>query len=108
MKVHKKRIRLLIKQMLETHPHLRNEDEKLASNVLYLFLSGIGINSQKISAFEFLQMYAENQLPTIDYITRIRRKIQEENEHLRGTNYKARKLKCQTIKKHKEEIHEIL
>jgi hypothetical protein len=39
---------------------------------------------------DFLQLYAKNQIPQADVITRARRKVQEENPELRGELYNER------------------
>jgi hypothetical protein len=110
MKPHKKTVKNLIQLMLEEKEHLRDSDEALASNILYMFLKIKNIDCEKITAFELLKMYAKNELPTVDYITRVRRKLQEDNENLRGKTYKARKNKEEEVKQNinKNEIDEVL
>jgi hypothetical protein len=39
---------------------------------------------------DFLQLYASNQLPQADVITRARRKVQEEKPNLRGKLWNER------------------
>lgn len=110
MKPNKKTIKVLIHKLLEDREYLRDNDESLSANIIYLFLDKRGFNVKKMSAFDLLNMYAKNELPTIDYITRVRRKLQEDNPELRGKNYKARQNKAEEITKqiNKDEIDEIL
>lgn len=110
MKPNKKTIKTLIHFLLEEKAHLRDDDEALVSNILYLFLQKRNIDAEKITAFELLKMYAKKELPTADYITRVRRKLQELNENLRGKTYKVRKTKEEEVKQNinKNEIDEIL
>lgn len=83
----KKKTKEFITELLTDKSYLRDNDEKLASNVFYKFLLLAGHDPNKLSAWKLLQMYAEGDLPRVDYITRIRRKIQEQNPDLRGEDY---------------------
>ena len=49
-----------------------------------------GIDSKEITAHEFLKLFATNKLHNVEGLTRMRRKVQEENEHLRGRCYNER------------------
>ena len=44
-----------------------------------------------MSGLDFIRLIANGEIPASDAITRVGRKLKEENEHLRGNNYKARK-----------------
>ena len=48
------------------------------------------LDFEKLSAREFLTLYKNGILTNADSITRLRRKMQEENPALRGEKYKAR------------------
>jgi hypothetical protein len=80
--------------LLKQHPHLRDSDEKLVANVWH---NEIG-NPSAISAFAMLELYANGKLTNSDYITRVRRKLQEEYPELRGKLYKERHKKQELIK----------
>jgi hypothetical protein len=80
--------------LLEKHPHLRDSDEKLVANVWHSEI----MNLPTLTAYDVLELYANGKLTNSDYITRIRRKIQEENPDLRGTLYKERHKKQEVIK----------
>lgn len=93
----KKKTREFILQLLIAKPELKDNDEKLVSNIIYQFLLLAKIDPHNFSAWQLLQMYSENKLPTVDYITRVRRKIQETNIELRGEKYYARQSKSKKI-----------
>lgn len=83
----KKKTKEFILELLKEKEYLRDNDEKLVSNVFYKFLLLANHDPNKLSAWKLLQMYAEGDLPTVDYITRIRRKLQELWPDLRGELY---------------------
>jgi hypothetical protein len=80
--------------LLKQHPHLRDCDERLVANVWH---AEIG-DPSAISAYAMLELYANGKLTNSDYITRVRRKLQEENPELRGRLYKERHKKQDVIK----------
>lgn len=94
----KKTVKILIQDILISYPSTRDNDEKLAANVLHFFLLKRNVDSKNISANKLLEMYSQGQLPTIDYITRIRRKLQELNPDIRGNNYNIRQSKSKKVK----------
>jgi hypothetical protein len=54
---------------------------------------------ESISAMQFLKDFAEGRFPLPDYITRVRRKLQEQEPMLRGDMYSKRhKMKADTTK----------
>lgn len=75
----------LIIQLLNQHPHLRDDDNKLIATIWKKELK-----SNSHSALEFLQMYADKRLTNAESIRRCRAKIQELSPELRGLKYKAR------------------
>jgi len=75
----------LIIQLLNLHPHLRDDDNKLIATIWKKEL-----NSNSHTALEFLQMYADKRLTNAESIRRCRAKIQELSPELRGLKYKAR------------------
>jgi len=52
----------------------------------------------KGTAMDFLKALANNKLVSSDLITRTRRKLQEHNEHLRGTKWKERHERQSSVK----------
>jgi hypothetical protein len=89
----------LVKILLEKHPHLRDNDNKLLANIWY-------IRSEKLDegAMDFLNTIAEGKLPSSESIRRVRQKLQELNPKLRGKLYNKRhKMQTQV----KQELHEI-
>jgi hypothetical protein len=75
----------LVTQLLNQHPHLRDDDNKLIATIWKKELK-----SNSHSALEFLQMYADKRLTNAESIRRCRAKIQELSPELRGLKYKAR------------------
>ena len=69
--------------MLETYPHLRDNDNKLIANVWFA-------ETNKKEVIYFLKDLADGKLSSSESITRCRRKIQEQNPYLRGNRYRYR------------------
>jgi hypothetical protein len=85
-------IKEMVYDLLVRFPHLRDSDEKLCANIWYAKAARCA------TAMDFLQMYANGEIPNSESITRCRRKIQEENESLRGELYRERQAKQEDIK----------
>lgn len=81
-----KELHALVKKLLTNYAHLRDSDQKLVANIWYYELNGA-----ELSAKEFIGLIANKKLTNYDSITRARRKVQEEFEELRGSNYTKRK-----------------
>jgi|TARA_R110002012_G_scaffold299516_1_gene498665 hypothetical protein len=79
-----------IEKLLTIDERLRDSDSKLIARFWANELSAKNIDINKISAYDFLSMYATNQLHNTEGLARMRRKVQEENKHLRGKYYKGR------------------
>jgi hypothetical protein len=97
-----KRIKAMQKQVayyLHHKESLRDDDKLLVANIWYQELLDKNIDSKKFSAFDFLQMYADDTLTNSDIITRARRKVQEENPQLRGKNWAKRHKEAETFRK---------
>lgn len=77
-------------ELLQTKPHLRDDDYKLISNVWHKALSLNKIEAKEITAFRFFELFSEGSLPHPESIRRIRAKLQEEFPELRGEKYKIR------------------
>jgi hypothetical protein len=93
-----KDIKEKVKTLLIKHPELRDDDFKLIAT-LYSVQSG-GWNALKnISAFDFLINFANHKYTSFESITRVRRKLQEEDENLRGAKYLERQLLEKKVRK---------
>ena len=79
-----------IEELLTNDSRLRDSDAKLIARFWTNELKRKGIDTKEITAHEFLTMYATSNLHNVEGLTRMRRKVQEENEHLRGNFYKDR------------------
>ena len=79
-----------IKKLLTQDPRVQDSDAKLIARFWTNELKRKNIDTQNITAHEFLKLYATNKLHNVEGLTRMRRKVQEENEHLRGQFYKER------------------
>ena len=82
-----------VQAFLLKHPKTRDDDEYLIKLIWYYSCK----EPEKMSAMELLRM----ELPKTESIVRARRKLQEENEHLRGEKYFKR---METMKKVKMEL----
>jgi hypothetical protein len=91
-----KTIKEKVKSLLENNPHLRDNDFKLIAN-FYFFEIGPGIS--KMSAMQFLDMFANGKLSHSESIRRARQKIQEDNPNLRGKSYAPRNSDAKTFRK---------
>lgn len=102
-----KNIKEKVIHLLTTVPHLRDSDNKLIATI---WNEEIGKNDHKlnksneITAFDFLKAFAEGQHSNPESIRRSRQLIQEQNIHLRGKSYTARKESANEVK---NEIHKL-
>jgi hypothetical protein len=84
-----KNMQEVVTTALEKYAHLRDDDNRL---VAYIWWKNLKDNNipEDIITMDFLQLYASNQLPQADVITRARRKVQEDNPKLRGKLWNER------------------
>jgi hypothetical protein len=87
-----------VQDLLERFPHLKDDDYKLISTYWLTETGGRSYNQER-SAFDFLQQYADGNLTPAESITRMRRKLQEENINLRGLSYQKRQDLGEEIRK---------
>ncbi len=102
-----KNIKKKVFQLLTEKPHLRDDDNKLIANIWNEEIGKDENNKHKsltTTAFCFLEAIASGTHTSPESIRRIRQKIQEQNEHLRGTSYKNRKLAASEVKRHIKDI----
>ena len=78
-----------VRQLLKDNDSCRDSDAKLVATFYYKKFGGKEVFEKK-TAFDFLKVLAEGKIPFPDYITRVRRKLQETEPELRGASYKKR------------------
>jgi len=83
-----KTIKEEVQRMLEVSKKSRDSDDKLVCNIWYNRMGKERIDV--MSAMELMQIISDGKLPSYDNISRARRKLQEDNVHLRGESYKER------------------
>lgn len=80
-----------IKELLLKNENYRDSDEKLIAAYYYNYhLRKDEYTAQTKTALEFLKDLANGKFPSPDTITRVRRKLQEQDENLRGKKYVKR------------------
>lgn len=78
-------------KMLKEKPEYRDNDEKLVSSFWWQQLKEKGFDRDKMSAFDFLKVYAEGTFLTSgDLIVRARCKLEENMPEIRGDSYNKR------------------
>jgi len=80
-----------VRGMLEKHPHLRDNDNALLSNIWWN-------DSDSESKEEFLKELSTGNLVAPESITRARRKVQEQHPELRGKKYNERIKRQEEVK----------
>ena len=90
-----------IKKLLTNDKRLRDSDSKLIARFWTNELETKGMDTKDMTAYEFLCLFAQSKLHNVEGLTRMRRKVQEENEHLRGKVYHFRKHNLQNKMKAK-------
>jgi len=84
-----KSIKADVRKLLTIYPQYRDDDSKLISAFYYLKYGGREA-FENATAFDFLKDFANGRFPFPDTITRVRRKLQEQEPLLRGEKYKER------------------
>ena len=85
-----------VKRLLTRRSELRDNDNRL---IAVFWGHEIGATTlENLSALDLLDKIATGQLTAGDTITRARRKVQEENEELRGVKYKARERAAEEVR----------
>jgi len=89
-----KQFQEIVQTLLKRSPELRDNDQRLVANIWWQTIS-IEMRHRfldyEIDAFKMLlKLYSDGDLPNEQTIRRIRRKLQEENEELRGKVYDQR------------------
>lgn len=78
-----------VRELLVKYPKYRDSDARLIA-AFYYKKYGKDNAFQNMTAFEFLKLFANSEYVLPDAITRVRRKLQEEDKSLRGEKYKSR------------------
>ena len=84
--------------MLRKYPELRDDDEKLVTNMWYEEMSKWG-SPESLPTTDFLALYQQKKISSADIITRARRKVQEQYPELRGQTWEERHKQSQKIRK---------
>ena len=92
-----KTIKERVKYLLDTFPHLRDDDFKLIATYYKFEVGYDALDS--MSGLDFLQMFANSEVPHSESIRRVRQKLQEDNDYLKGENYKQRQRDSEEMKK---------
>ena len=82
-----------VKTLLEDHPHLRDDDNKLIANIWHHQTKGMGID-----AFDLLKLLSKGKLISTEAICRARRKVQETYPETRGKKYYERHKEAQNVR----------
>ena len=88
MKAKVKIITDLVRRYLIKNPRLRDDDTRLICSIWWTELKQIGIDPE--NSLPMMEALIAGQLSHPESIMRSRRKLQEEEKHLRGSNYKER------------------
>jgi hypothetical protein len=80
-----------VKFLLETNLMLRDNDMKLIATYYFHEIGKEEIDS--LNAYDLLTKISSSKMTNFETIRRLRMKIQQENENLRGSEYKHRKKK---------------
>ena len=83
---------------------LRDNDRRLTCNIWWKSVS----NPELLMFEDFINLYIKGKIPESDSITRCRRKIQQENEDLRGESWDLRHGLEDAIKDELREIGSVL
>ena len=89
-----------VTRLLTVKSDLRDNDRRLICNIWWKSVS----NPELLMFEDFIELYIKGNVPESDSITRCRRKVQEDNEELRGESWDLRHGLEDIIK---EEIKEI-
>jgi len=81
----------IVRELLKTKPSLKDDDNRLTTHIWFRELQELGIDPHNTPITEFLKKYADNKITVAPTLTRIRRKLQEEEPEFRGEKYYLRK-----------------
>jgi len=78
-----------IKRLLEKHPHLRDDDQRLAFSLIYFYLGKEKFEAMSLR--EFADQYTCCKIPSFDSVARMRRIVQRQHPHLLGNRKESRR-----------------
>lgn len=91
-----KSLQKIIENLLSTQKPYRDDDRRLTATVWAQVLrKQMSLNVKAMSAYDFLQLYAQGELPHAESIRRTRQKLQEKHPNLRGQRYEERQEKLE-------------
>ena len=93
-----KKMKERVYQLLRNVPETRDNDGYLLALIMNEDLLVAGHEPKKMSAQDLFILMKSGKVTSPESVRRMRQKLQEEYESLRGNSYKNRKLKAQTIK----------
>lgn len=76
-----------VKNILERFPETRDDDMKLYARACWRL---VGVKLEGFNFYHILYRHKEMKLPNYESITRARRKVQQNEEYLRGSRYQKR------------------
>ena len=85
-----KDLKSTIKRILTEHPELKDNDNSLCTQIWREELRQMGC-AVNCDAYSFFKRYAKGEMSLAPSIKRARAKLQEDEEKMRGKNYKKRK-----------------
>ena len=95
-------VREIVEKLLNENEHLRDDDQKLLANVYWQRISTTiypKLNEDEIAGVKaVLREIAKGNLPNYQSVARCRRKLQEENQELRGKLYDERHKNVDIVK----------
>jgi len=74
--------------LLRKNPRCRDSDSILFATMYFIEIGEV--NLKNMNGFDLLKIISEDRLPSYDTIARVRRKLQNEDESLRGESYNER------------------
>ena len=83
------RIKENVREILVKYPTFRDSDTKLIAAFYYKNYNSTD-RFESMTALDFLKKFGNGGYVSPDAITRVRRKLQEEDKSLRGDKYKSR------------------
>jgi len=92
-----KNIKGKVEHLLKTVPHLRDDDFKLIAT--YWWHEMGKEKTELMTGFDFLDTFSRGKLTSEKSIVRVRAKLQEEQESLRGKSYRSRASQQDEIRK---------
>jgi len=94
-----KPIKEKVKVLLKCYPKLRDSNEELYAEYLYIYVFKKNERFFKVTLFDFLKGIEFTNAPSLESIARFSRQIQEQQPELRGEQYEQRHAKQNKVLK---------